>query len=208
MAYISPWEEKAREHAEELARQVNGAVDYALLVHAKAPEEDRENLAPLRLDESNWWRSLVPAARKHIEVAHAITRAIRADEDEDEKMLSEAMKGLSGFIRGMSVRLSWIRSIEDYRLSQEIMGEEEDHPFVTAALALGFAEYWQQHRDLIHLGVCRQCFRVYVKPKHAVLLQCVPPESIPAAAEGVDGCSETQSPFCLPTFVTMLVITS
>jgi len=166
MAELTPWEKKARELAETLAKQADHAVSYAMMTHSSASEEEREGLGPLRLDEPNWWRNLVPTARKHIEVAGAIYRAIRADEDANEEGVRDAMKDLGDFIEGMSVRLSWRPDAGEYRLSRELTSALEDHPFITAGLALSFVEYWERYRDAVHLGVCRQCSRVYVKPKH------------------------------------------
>jgi len=166
MAELTPWEKKARELAEVLAKQADQALSYAMMVHTSASEEEREKLGPLRLDEPKFWRNLVPAARKHIEVASAVGRAIRADEDGDENGLRDAMKDLGAFVEGMTVRLSWKPDAGEYRLFQEFTSDLEEYPFITAGLALSFAEYWERYRDTVHLGVCRQCSSVYVKPKH------------------------------------------
>ncbi len=105
----------------------------------------------------------------HFAVAQAISRALLADEDEDEDALDAAMSALSKFVKGITVQLEWVKSLGEYRLGRELLGgEEEDarHPFVTTVVALSFMEYWERYRDVVRLGVCRQCSRVYVKAKH------------------------------------------
>ncbi|MGB2982643.1 MAG: hypothetical protein WBC63_02145, partial [Candidatus Bipolaricaulia bacterium] len=61
----------------------------------------------------------------------------------------------------------WTKSLGEYRLVMQFSADtEEEHPFVTASVALAFFDYWSRHRQIVHLGVCRQCHKVYLKAKH------------------------------------------
>ena len=166
MAKIEPWEHKIRQQAKEFARRLNYAPTLAHMTHEQARVKGGDRIPVVYPDEPDWTSKLVGCARKIADVAAAITMAIEADEGENDEVLGDAMKVLADFTEGLSVTLRWVRKFEDYALSREQTAEEEDHPLIATGMMLGFADYWQRDKDIVHLGVCRQCLNVYVKPKH------------------------------------------
>jgi len=174
MAKIEAWEERTREEMEEFARQINSASTYALAVHAFAHEDDPENVPavdPDDLDDPKILDRLVPAARKHVLISTAIWMVIKAEEDEDSETLQKAMSHVISYTKGMTVTLGWIINESGYRLSrvlEPVIDEkgEEKHPLVTSSLIFSLDDYLTRYRDIVHLGVCRHCGDVYLKPKH------------------------------------------
>ena len=167
LARIEAWEQRIRDQTESLARQLNDAPGYSLLTHHTAHSDKPDAIPPANPDAPNWWKRLVPVARKHFEVFRAITAALIADEDEDEAAIDEAMSQLADFIEGLRVGVEWTKNLGEYRVAMQFGADtEERHPFATTSMVLAFFDYWSRHREIVHLGVCRQCGTVYLKAKH------------------------------------------
>lgn len=166
MAKIEPWEQRIREQAEELAMKLNNAFPYALMLHEDARARDPDHVPVVYPEDASSLSRLVGRARKLLNVGEAINTAIVADEEGDEDALKKAMQVLTEFTEGLAVKLAWVKRVDGYVLSREHMASEEDYPFLATVLMLGFADYWERYKDIVHLGVCRQCSTVYVKAKH------------------------------------------
>ena len=166
MAQVSAWEKRMRDAAGRLAKSVNQSSSFAMLTHETTRLGDPENVPEVVEEGVGWWKSLSEPARTHMEVAHAIAAAVIADEEENEEGLREAMQVFSRFISDLSVSLNWRHDGHDYSLHKSHDVNDAKHPLITTMMALTFANYWEQARGTIHLGLCRQCGNLYVKPKH------------------------------------------
>ena len=166
MAKIAEWEAEIRETVEGLASQINGGWSLALLEHETRRREDPENVPAINPQDPAWTEKLVPMARRMVDVWSAVVRAIQAEEEGDAAEYERAMRKLSAFIDGMNVKLNWSRGPRGYHLATQHSDDPERYPFAATAWALGFMEYVTVYSPIVHLGVCRQCMTVYLKPKH------------------------------------------
>ena len=166
MAKIASWEAEIRSTMESLARHVNRALNLALMEQNHLQQVDPENVPAIDLEDPDWPGKLAPRPKRMVQVWAAIIRAIRAEEEQDAEELEHAMRVLSEFIDGMPVELEWSRGPEGYRLVKRFEGDMERYPMTAATWMLGFADYLTRYSGIVHLGVCRQCDNVYLKPKH------------------------------------------
>ena len=166
MAKMELWEKRIRESMEGLARQLNGAPSVAIIEHETAREDDPEHIPPLNFNDPKWRLKLAPKAKKLATVSDCITKAIAAEEEGDEARFDEAMRPIAEFTDGMLVQLEWSKGPRGYQLTREPKSPEEERPFVASVLVVWWAEYLMRYREIVHLGVCRQCGNVYLKPKH------------------------------------------
>jgi len=167
MAKIEPWEQRIRDEMEKFAYQLNIAFSVAIHTHYGRKLDDPDNVPELDFnDTKKFIDQLVPRARKLLEIQSAIRTAIRAQEDGDQKAFSKATKPISVFVDGMTVRLQSYWSADEIRLSHEHISDEDERPFIAAVLVDWFFDYQMRYKDFVHLGACRQCNKVHVKPKH------------------------------------------
>lgn len=167
MAKIEAWEQRIRDDMELFANQLNIARDYALTVHAAEREEDPDHLSHVAANDPTLFERLVKPARTHLLISETIKMVIEAREDEDSELLHQAMKAITLFTQGMTVSLEWTYAENGYRMSRVFPQEgDEKHPFVTAALVFRLDDYLARYHGMVHLGVCRYCGTVYLKPKH------------------------------------------
>ena len=80
--------------------------------------------------------------------------------------MTAAMNVLSGFAEGLKVKLEWISKATGYAFQRVQLPEDAEHPFLAAILMLGFGDYWEHYKEIVHLGICRQCEQVYLTPRH------------------------------------------
>jgi len=167
MAKIEPWEQRVRDEMGKFAYQVNIAFEIALHIHNMRKRDDPDSVPELDFkDAKKLVGQLVPPARMLLDIQFAIRTAIRAQEDGDQKAFIEATRPISEFVDGMKVGLQsyWVR--DEIRLSHDHISDEDERPFNAAVLVDWFFEYQMRYKDLVHLGVCRQCNKVHLKPKH------------------------------------------
>ena len=167
MAKIEPWEQRIRDDMEKFAHQLNIAFSMAIHTHYMYKEKDPGNVPDLDFNHpEKFLDQLVPPARKLVEIQSAIRTAIRAQEDGDQKAFIKATKPISEFVDGMTVRLQSSWSGDEIRLSYEHISDEAQRPFLAFAPIEWFFDYQMRYKDVVHLGVCRQCNTVHLKPKH------------------------------------------
>ena len=167
MAKIEPWEQRMRDEMEKFSHQLNIAFSVAIRTHYEHKRDDPDNVPDLDFSHpEKFLDQLVPPARKLVEIQSAIRTAIRAQEDGDHKAFSKAAKPISEFVDGMTVRLQSYWSGDEIRLSHEHISDEAKRPFLAFGLVEWFFDYQMRYKDVVHLGVCRQCNMVHLKPKH------------------------------------------
>ena len=166
MAKITPWEKRIREEMEMLARQLTDALDYVAIIEVQARRAHTENVSPVDFKDPEQLRNLSPPARYAAAVGGSMVRAIRADEEGDKEVFAQHMQVISKFTQGMPVELSWGHDDAGYTLMRELKGTEERYPLVAATWVMLWSDYLERYHDIVHLGVCRQCSKVYLKPKH------------------------------------------
>lgn len=166
MAKIEAWEGKVRSHMEQFVREVNDAWQYALHHHSFAHDRDPEHVPALDFNDPKWPETLTEPAKKIIRVGNAIKEATRAEEEGGEGALHKAMEPIIEFTKGTQVELEWAYTHTGYQLQRNYETEEEEHPFYASVLVSSFADYLMRYNTFLHLGVCRQCGKLYLKPKH------------------------------------------
>ena len=166
MAKIEPWEQRIRGEMERFVHQLGIAIDMAVHTHYMHQRSDPDNIPELDFRDPSWVGKLVQPARKIIDIQYAIREAIRVEEDGDQDAFGKATKPISEFVDGMMVRLQSVWSGGEIRLSHEHTSDEKERPFVAFVLVEWFFDYEMRYKDVVHLGVCRQCRKAYVKPKH------------------------------------------
>ncbi|MFC2081572.1 hypothetical protein ACFLR0_00095 [Candidatus Bipolaricaulota bacterium] len=92
--------------------------------------------------------------------------AIHTEEDGDIKAFRRAVQPVSEFYNGCRVRLGVSWQGDEIRVNRDFLEEESEKPFVAFVLADRFFEYITRYKEIVHLGVCRLCGKVYLKPKH------------------------------------------
>jgi len=166
MAKIDAWEGKVRAHMNRFARDVNRALGYAIHLHNASHRYDPERVSLLGFDDVKWPEKLAKPAKKIARVSVAIKRAIRAEEDGDQQAFDNAMQPIIELTNRIHVWLEWTRSEGKYQLQRNHEGPEEEYPFYASLLVLDFDDYLRQYNEFLHLGICRQCAKLYLKPKH------------------------------------------
>lgn len=167
MAKIEAWEERIRGDMAEFANQLNIAPPYARIVHDSQRRENPDTIPALDPEDPEWPDKLVPAAKTHLLIATVIKLIIKAMEDEDQDFIHRAMKRISEFTDGIRVSLQWSLNEDTYRITRLYDEENEpERPFVTATLVFWLDDYMGRYKDLVEIGVCRVCDKVYLKPKH------------------------------------------
>ena len=170
MAKLQPAEERIRKDLESFVDNLNRVPSIALSTHWMERFQGRRDLPVIDPENDPKWREkLVEPARKHFKVWEAIVAAIKAEEAEDEKALEEAVEPLRRMIDGTAVTLHTEWQEGQLRLIRRIDPDQEgieEKPFPAFVLADRYLEYLERHRELAHLGVCRQCGEAYLKPKH------------------------------------------
>jgi hypothetical protein len=151
----------------EFANQLNGAPGLVHDWHESARAKDPENVPAVNPEDPNFIGKLAHTARQLLLVSSSAKAAIQCEEDEDLTRRQKAMKGIADFANGMLVRTQWEPSTDGrYHLKKLLESPEETHPLVVAYLVFTLDDYLNQYRDIVHLGVCRVCGTVYLKPKH------------------------------------------
>jgi len=166
MNKIDAWESKVRAHMNQFARQVNDALGFAIHHHNASYTQDPKHVSLLAFDDPKWPEKLTKPAKKIARVSIAIKQAIRAEEEGDQQAFDNAMQPIIEFTNGMHVRLEWTRSEGKYQLQRNHEGPEEEYPFYASLLVLDLADYLVQYNEFLHLGICRHCAKLYLKPKH------------------------------------------
>ena len=165
MARTSEWEKEVRQGLRRLAKWVNEADWHALVEQTVAHEKNPTNVPLLDLDDPAWPKSLVPAAKRFHEIGQAIRRAIYAEEAGDKDALHEALQPIVEYMKGWKVEPQLTISGDSIRLWMEVEDKEEERPLHASTMVLEFAHYLDKYNRDFHLGVCRQCGKVYLKPK-------------------------------------------
>jgi len=166
VAKIEGWEQRIRDDMERFAYQLNIAPGIALEMHAAAREEDPENIPEVSPEDSRVFDKLVKPARQHLLISEMVKAVIAAEEEEDTAAVKKAMRPVMEFTEGMTLRPRWVISDNRFRMSRELDAEDDEHPLVAASLVLWLDDYLNRHHGVVHLGVCRSCGAVYLKPKH------------------------------------------
>ncbi len=168
MAKIESWEERIRGDMAEFAKQTNIAYSVAFAMHADALARDPEHVKVLNFDSPAFIDQMIKPAHDLFVVAEMARRVIELEEEEQDDLerRHKLMKPIVEFTDGMSVSLEWEFSQGEYKLGRVLAGSDEDHPLVTAYLVFCLDDYLNRYRGLVHLGSCRSCRRVYLKPKH------------------------------------------
>ena len=167
MAKIEPWEQRLREWHEEFARQVNNAWPLVFLTHDTARAADPDNVPLLDTEnDAKWMDKLVQPARQLLDVSSSIAGSIYAEEEGNIDAFKRAVQPVSDFFNGCRVKLSVSWSQGEIQVNRDFLEDESEKSFVAFVLADWFFEHITRYKDTVHLGVCRLCPKVYVKPKH------------------------------------------
>lgn len=166
MAKLEPWEKRLRAEFRNYVGEVNTCRWLFRYVHETARGKDPSipDADPDRDPKSAV--KLTKFAKQIWDMWTSITDSIRAEEDGDAVAFKEAASPLVDFIDGVKMKLA-VGWKGDQLTTSRLMDEapEEKHPHA-AKVADGFIKYEIDHKEVIHLGVCRQCGNVYLKPKH------------------------------------------
>jgi hypothetical protein len=168
MAKIEPWEERIRKDMEEFAYQLNIAYALALMWQDMAAQDDLEHVESVDLQTPGFVGKLIKPARDLFIVSQMIKQVIELDEEEQDnpEHRRKVMQPIIDFTNGMQVSLDWTVSQGRYRLNRVLAADDDDHPLQTTYLVFCLDEYLNRYKDLVHLGNCRLCHTIYLKPKH------------------------------------------
>lgn len=167
MAKIEPWEQRIREDMEKFANQANGMSNLILVTHYETPAQPGEAIPEIdKVNDLEWPKKLRKLAHELFAIQCSIISSIGAQEDTDKETFRQAVKISADVVDGTQVKLSisWRGDqIHRTRVLQPQTTSRSFHAFVMADWLL---EYLTRYKDVVHLGVCRTCSKVYVKPKH------------------------------------------
>ncbi len=166
MAKIEPWEQKIRDFMEGFATQVNNLFDFGVFLQSREHENDPEQVPDVDpYNDPKWISKLVTPAKEHVTVWGSIVGSIYQHEEGNSEAFQTAIKPVSDFYSGSKVRLEVVWEDGQVRLSRQYLGENPQL-FTAFAPADQFFDYVTRYSDIVHLGVCRLCQQLYVKPKH------------------------------------------
>ncbi len=167
MAKIEPWEQRIRENMQKFADQANSMYEWIFMTHYSTPVQPGEEIPDIdEANDPNWPQKLLKFARELYDIRSSILGTLIADEDGDEQAFREAVQVSADFVDGTQVRLSirW-RGDQIYR-TRDLKAETPFRCLPAFVSADWLLDYLTQYKDAVHLGVCRTCSKVYVKPKH------------------------------------------
>ncbi len=167
MAKIEAWEQRIRDDIEMFANQANSLFDLIFITHYETPAEDGEEIPNVDVaNDPKWPEKLRPMVRDLYDIYLSILRSVVADEDGESEAWREYIQIAADFVDGTEVKLRAVWHGEELRRSTELHHETFTKNFVAFTLADWLLDYFTRYKDLVHLGVCRVCHKVYLKPKH------------------------------------------
>jgi len=167
MAKIEPWEQRIRENMQKFADQANGMSNLILVTHYEAPKQPGEEIPEIdKVNDPEWFDKLRTLARELFAIQCSIISSIGAEEDGDKETFRKAVKGSADFVDGTQVELSISWRGDEIHRTRVLQPESTEKGFVAFVMADWLLEYLTRYKDAVHLGVCRTCSKVYVKPKH------------------------------------------
>lgn len=167
MAKIEPWEQRMRENMQMFADQANGMFDMIFLTHYQTPTQPGEEIPEIdAANDPKWPQKLRELARELYEILSSILRTIKAEEDGDKETFREAAQLSVDFVDGTQVELSISWREDQIQRTRVLKPETTAKSFHAFVMADWLLDYLTRYKDAVHLGVCRNCTKVYVKPKH------------------------------------------
>jgi len=171
MKKLAQWERKKRQQAAAFAEQVNGAEDCVFLGHGALVQMDPDRVSPLSAGDPHWREKLDPAGKSYLKLAEAMKAFLRADEKGDQEARDKAMEPFGRFFHGrkMAVYVATDGHGHYWRSPRPLEPAGDlayPHAFVD-----DFFEYLEHWSDFLNLGVCHQCGKAYLKPKHGAKMR-------------------------------------
>ena len=167
MAKIEPWEQRIRDDMQTYADQANLMYDMVFVNHYDTPTQEGEEITEIDVaNDPNWPDKLRSSAREVYDILLSILRTIVAEEDGDAESWREYVQIAADFLEGVQVELSTVWHGDTMRRQSVVKPETFKKNFQAYVMANWLLDYFTRYKDLVHLGVCRECSKVYVKPKH------------------------------------------
>jgi hypothetical protein len=168
--------QRVRQELRSLARQVNNIVWVTVASHEMQHEIYPERSAALDLDDPTWPEKLTSSEKRAIRIAISIRKAIRAEEEGNEEVREDALKLVQEYVVEKPLWMSLeyrdaTAAVVYSEYDPNIPGVpemDENRPFHVSVMVLSFVKYLEWYKEFLgqHLGVCRQCDKVYLKPIH------------------------------------------
>jgi len=176
MAKIEAWEQRIRDEMQSFAYQANGMFDMIFLTHYEPPPEEGEDVPELDVaDDPNWPDKLRPSARELYDIFLSILRSIIADEDGNTEAWRKYVQISTSYLEGVQVELSTVWHGDTMKRQNVVKPDTFKKNFQAYVMADWLLNYFTRYKDLVHLGVCRECQKVYLKPKHGQKMRyCTP----------------------------------
>jgi hypothetical protein len=167
MAKIEAWEQKIRDDMQMFADQANGMFDMIFVTHYETPPEEGEEIPELDVaNDPDWPDKLRPSARELFDILLSILRSIIADEDGNAEAWRKYVQISASYLEGIQVELSTVWQGNTMKRQKTVKPETFKKNFQAYVMADWLLDYFTRYKDVVHLGVCRECQKVYLKPKH------------------------------------------
>ena len=176
MAKDSEWKKRVRKDMRQIAALVNDTIWATVAGHNLLQPQYPANYRKLDLKDPSLFDKLTDDEKKTIRMSVAIKDVVRAEEKGDEKARQEALKPIQEYLKDRPVWLvlsaesghDFLTFAEQDPAKPEIVEEFKGRPYYVSVMVLSFAKYLEWYKEYLgqHLGVCRQCDKVYLKPKY------------------------------------------
>ena len=176
MAKDTEWKKKVRKEMRQLATLVNDTIWVTVAGHDLLQPQYPAQYRKLDHKDPNLFDKLTDDEKKTIRISLAIKDVVRAEEKGDEQARQEALKPIQEYLQGRPVWLvlsaesghDFLTFAEQDPAKPEIVEEFKGRPFYASVMVFSFGKYLEWYKEYLgqHLGVCRQCNKVYLKPKH------------------------------------------
>ena len=176
MGKDTEWKKRVRKEMRQIATLVNDTIWVMVAGHDLLQPQYPANYRKLELKDPSLCDKLTDDEKKTIRLSVAIKDVVRAEEQGDEKARQQALKPIHEYLKDQPVWLvlstrdghDSLTFTEQDPIKPEIVKEFKGRPLYASVMVFSFVKYLEWYKEFLgqHLGVCRQCDKVYLKPKY------------------------------------------